>query len=191
MPLLACETFLFPEDLLGTSDESEAEAEIALEPWWALYTLSRNEKALMRKLRARELRFYCPVVRRCHHAAGGGRRTSHVPLFSNYVFLQGDEMARYAAVCTGHVSRYMPIQDAGAFVRQMRAIHRMIDAGVPVDLEHRLVPGRWVRITNGPLKGIEGEIRQARNRMQFVVNVAFLGQGVSTIVEGWDLEPVL
>src|SRR5690242_13814622 len=124
MPLLAKEIYTWPVDLLGSFALDQADPEFATPPstegfpdaageapWWALYTFARREKALMRKLLADDQHFCCPVACKLHRNRQGATRRAYVPVFSNYVFLRGDEVARYKAVCTGDVSRYLPVPD--------------------------------------------------------------------------------
>src|SRR5262245_8177416 len=90
MPPLSREPNLFPAELfqpeyLGLHTDWK---------WTALYTHSRREKELMRRLYGMGISFYCPVVAQRRRAPSGRVRVSHIPLFSNYVFLYGDEMAR-------------------------------------------------------------------------------------------------
>lgn len=178
MPVLALEPYLHPVDLLDQEP-------LADETWWALYTLARNEKSLMRKLCRQQRHYYCPVIGRRGRATA---RVAHLPLFSNYVFLCGTELDRYAAVCTGHVANCLPIPDAAQFVAQMRSIQRMIDGGLDLELVPQFETGAAIRVKTGPLKGLEGWVTKHRSRYRFVVNVDFLQQGASTIIDGWDLE---
>jgi len=187
MPLLAKETYVYPPDLLDACDEM-FDSPWTGHTWWALYTLARNEKVLMRKLAAQERSFYCPVIEKRHRTGRSTVRRSWLPLFSNYVFLRGDETDRYAAVCTGHVSSVLPIHDPRLFIEQMRAIQQLIQAGVPLDVEPSLTVGAYVRIKSGPLKGLRGQIAQLRGGSRFIVNVEFLQKGASTLVDGWELE---
>src|SRR5690606_16295364 len=52
MPILPSEPDLFPPELLD-----EPQLETASVPWWAMYTMARREKELMRRLRALEIGF--------------------------------------------------------------------------------------------------------------------------------------
>ena len=90
MPLLKQETDLFPCDLF---DQTLA----TTESWWVMYTMSRQEKKLMRQLERLEIPFYGPTIARRYRAANGRLRTSIEPLFNNYVFVCGKEAARYLA----------------------------------------------------------------------------------------------
>ena len=189
MPLLAKETYLFPPDLLGSDDQFRPSALEDDRPWWTLYTLARNEKSLMRKLLIEERRFYCPVIAK-RRRIGSSVRTSYQPLFPSYVFLQGGEEDRHRAVCTGLVSRCLPIMERRRFVEQMRSIQLMIDSGLPLEPELRLRVGARVRVTSGPLKGLAGQIVKSRGQRRFIVTVEFLQQGASTVLDDWELEQI-
>ena len=119
MPLLKQETDLFPNDLFELTQATS-------EPWWVMYTLSRQEKKLMRQLERLEIPFYGPTIARRYRAANGRLRTSIEPLFSNYVFVCGEERARYSAVCTGSVSRWMPVPNPLDLVADLRQIRELI-----------------------------------------------------------------
>jgi transcription antitermination factor NusG len=142
----------------------------------------------MRALAAQERAFYCPVIEKHHRTSTGGVRKSFVPLFTNYVFLRGEETDRYSAVCTGHVAASLAIPDPSRFLQQMQSVEQMIHCGVPLELEPQLTVGTYVRIKSGPLKGLRGHIAQLRDRARFIVNVEFLQQGTSTLIDGWELE---
>lgn len=186
MPTLAKEPYLHPVTLLEAPGAAKNADD---KQWWALYTMSRNEKTLMRKLCAQDRSYYCPVVAR-QSTSSRGLRTAYVPLFTNYVFLHGDEADRYAAVCTGHVSKVLPVTEADAFVEQMRSIQRVIDSGLDVELAPRFEIGSRVLVKSGPLKGLLGSVIKTRSKYRFVVHVDFLQQGASTIFDGWELERV-
>ncbi len=61
MPLLKQETDLFPANLLELEEATAS-------PWWAMYTLSRQEKKLMRQLEQLEIPFYSPTISRRYRA---------------------------------------------------------------------------------------------------------------------------
>src|ERR1700730_229246 len=100
MPILAREIDIYPEGLLDRCELGYA----AGAKWWALYSLPRREKELMRRLRRLEISFYTPIVTRPTRSPTGRTRVAHVPLFSNYVFLHGDESDRYRATTTNCIS---------------------------------------------------------------------------------------
>ncbi len=130
MPILKQETDIFPPDLM--------EVQAAADPgdgksWWAMYTRSRREKDLMRRLIKLNVPFYSPMIAQRHRSPNGRLRTSYSPLFSNYVFVCGDESDRYNALTTGCISRDIVVNDPQALIRDLREIHELINTGADLD----------------------------------------------------------
>jgi len=186
MPILQREPDIFPDDLL---DQVEPCGEYTA-PWWALYTVSRREKQLMRRLRQMEIPFFGPVIERRTRSASGRVRISNVPLFAGYVFLRGDEEARYRALTTNCVSRTLPVPDPVTLVNDLRQIRQMIAADMPLTPEARLQPGMRVRVRSGPLIGLEGVVLSRRGQQRLLVAVEFLQQGASALLEDFVVERI-
>ena len=186
MPILARESDIFPEQLL---DPPIGET-VAAAPWWALYTLPRREKELMRRLRALELPFYGPVIEQRKRSPRGRIRKSYVPLFSSYVFLRGGEPERYRAMTTNCVSRCLPVSDGERLADDLRQIRRLILADVPLTPESRIQAGAQVRVRSGPLAGVEGVVVRRQNKERLLVAVRFLQQGASLLLEDFQVEAI-
>ena len=66
MPILPREPDIYPaellDDALGATTDSS---------WWAMYTMARREKELMRRLRAMEISYYAPLVHKRSRSPGG------------------------------------------------------------------------------------------------------------------------
>lgn len=186
MPILTPQTDLYPTDLFereSLGDESEV-------GWWALYTMSRREKHLMRQLVQLEVPFYCPIIPKRNRSPGGRIRTSYLPLFANYVFLYGDDQQRYQAMTTNCVARHTRVVAGGELTRDLRRIYELIQAGVPLTAESRLEAGDLVRVRSGPFRGYEGYIIRREGQRRLLVAVNFLQQGASFALEDCELEPV-
>ena len=67
--------------------------------WHVLHTRSRQEKSLARTLHAAGIEYYLPVVDRVRFY-GHRKRTVTVPLFSNYLFVNGPLEVAYFATST-------------------------------------------------------------------------------------------
>ncbi|RMF40123.1 MAG: antitermination protein NusG [Planctomycetota bacterium] len=183
MPLLKREPDLFPEDLLDNPASEE-------KPWWALYTLSRQEKKLARLLYEQQIPFYAPVIERRYRSRGGRLRTSYEPLFPNYVFVCGDNEVRYNAVCTGCVSRHVPILQTQELVQDLRQIRDLIAMDAPLSPERRLEPGQRVRIRTGAFAGYEGIIVRREKEIRLLVYVRFMEQGVSVAIDDCQADAI-
>ncbi len=183
MPLLKQETDLFPGNLLD-------DAEFSASSWWVMYTLSRQEKKLMRQLEALAIPFYGPTIARRYRAPNGRLRTSIEPLFSNYVFVCGEETERYKAVCTGSISRWMPVTEPTTLLTDLRQIRDLIATDAPLAPEARIEAGQRVRVRSGPFKGFEGTVLRRENQIRLLVSVRYMGQGASVALDDCQLDAI-
>lgn len=176
MPILSPELSIYPNNLLDDASSIHCS-------WWAMYTLPRHEKKLMRSLVDLEVAFYAPVIKRRYRSPNGRLRTSYQPLFPSYIFVCGDEEQRYNAVSTGCVSRWLPIPNVQELVLDLKQIQSLIDRDMPLSPESRLQPGQRVRIRNGVFAGYEGVIVRREKEVRLQVSVRFMEQGVSVLLE--------
>ncbi len=186
MPILPREPDIFPDDLL----DEDRQAELAEAAWWALYTLPRREKDLMRRLRALRIRHYGPMICRRTRSPNGRARTSWVPLFGGYVFVQGAEQDRYTAMTTNCVSRCLEVPDGQRLAHDLHQIRRLIDSGAPLSPEARIEPGDRVRVRSGSLVGLEGVVVKRRGTARLLVLVEFLQRGASVELEDFQVEGI-
>ena len=191
MPILARESDIFPEQLLEPAEGLSAEGGLAeAGPWWALYTLPRREKDLMRRLRSLQVPFYSPIIETRRQSPQGRIRKSYLPLFAGYVFLCGNVEQRYRAMTTNCVSRCLVVPDAKRLVDDLRQIRRLILADVPLTPESRIQPGTPVRVRSGSLMGVEGVVVRRENQRRLLVAVRFLQQGASLLLDDFQVEAI-
>ena len=209
MPILSAEPDCFPDDMFAhvvTEENVDAEPvyggwsceeevpplrhPLAEQPWWLMYTHSRQEKQLLRYLRAAEVAHYGPMIPKRQRSPAGRMRTSYVPLFSNYVFVMGDDEDRYQAVCSGCVAKVAPITEVEQLVQDLRQIHSLVTMGVPLTIESKIEAGEQVRVRNGVFKGYEGTVIRREGETRLLVAVRFMEQGVSVHLEDCQLEAV-
>ncbi len=194
MPILKQQPSLYPSTLLEESTDldvvhEEVDTFESPRSWWAVYTRSRREKSLARKLYANEVPFYLPLVPH-EHVYRGRKVKSFIPLFSNYLFLFGSEDERVAALTTNCVSRMLPVVDKAVLFHDLLNLHKLIDVGAPMTVEQRLQPGRPVRIKAGAMKGVEGVVLERRGGNRLLVSVNYIQQGVSMAIEDYMLETI-
>jgi transcriptional antiterminator RfaH len=185
MPILPLEPFIYPDNLLTGPDEGTS----GPGQWWVLHTRPRAEKALARKFLSRGLSFFLPLHER-QLRVRGRLKSSYLPLFTSYLFLHGDDQARIHALETNQVVQTLPVPDQKRLRFDLVHVYHLICTGAPLTPEDRLLPGTPVKVSRGPLAGLEGKIiRQAKNLRVFV-EVQFLQRGVSVEIESWMLEAV-
>jgi hypothetical protein len=184
MPILAAETSIYPDNLLDDFGQTSPNRY-----WWAVHTLSRQEKSLARQLLGHGIPFYLPLVAK-DNLIRGRRVRSWIPLFGGYVFLFGDESERVKGLATKRVSRILPVSDQNRLKYDLGQIQRLIAADAPLTVERRLTSGRSVRIKKGPMAGLEGTVLSRRATTRLLVAVTFLQQGVSVELDDFLLEPI-
>ena len=188
MPILAREPDLFPADLFDRApwtNDTESEKH-----WWALYTRSRCEKELMRRLRGFEIPHFGPLIEKRNRSPSGRISTSYVPLFSNYVFLYGDAEQRLQALTTNCISRDLVVTDSLQLIDDLRQLRRLIETGAPITPEAKLEAGARVRVKSGPLLGQEGVVVQRRGERHLLVAVRFLQQGATVQIDDCLVEKI-
>lgn len=185
MPVLDCQSSIYPEGLLDCSVESSTDR-----CWWAIYTKARQEKALARELYAYQVPFYLPLIAK-RMIYRGRRIKSQLPLFTGYLFLCGSDEERLRTLSTNRVSQMLPVHDPVALVRDLRQVRKLIESDAPLSIEDRLQPGRRVRIHAGPFMGLEGTIQARRGGYRLIVAVHFLQRGVSLDLDDAAVEALL
>jgi transcription antitermination factor NusG len=184
MPILKQEDDLFPADLF----DNKSLLEDTSKSWWCIYTMSRREKDLMRKLQEKKVAHYGPMIPKRYRSPNGRLRTSYIPLFPNYVFLFGNEEDRYVAMTTNCISKCNPIEDPDRLIADLRQIHNVVKAGVPLTPEARLQPGDRVKVKTGPFAGYEGNVIRREGKTRLLLSLRFLEQGVSMEMDEGLLE---
>lgn len=181
MPILGEEPDIFPATLL---------VEPSSDPWWVVYTRSRQEKQLMRKLRGVQVGHYCPLIARRSRSPAGRVRTSYLPLFTNYLFVQAPSELRIKVLETNCVSRILDVTDPSLLIHDLQQIHNLILTGAAVSPEDRIEAGTRIRVKSGPFKGYEGYVVQRHGKTTLIVDVRFMNQGASVEIEDCQLEPI-
>lgn len=186
MPILGKEPDLYPTDLLSNEQIYAAEDH----QWYCIYTVSRREKDLMRKLFAQKIPFYGPVVTKRYRSPSGRLRTSFVPLFPNYVFMCGTDDDRYQAMTSNCISKCSVVDDWSQLVDDLRLITNVISAGIAMTPEARLEKGDPVRVKAGHFAGYEGTVIRREGKTRLLLAVHFLEQGVSIAMDEGLIEPL-
>ena len=186
MPILGKENDIYPADLLIDSQHLEDDQAI----WYSVYTISRREKDLMRKLYSQKICFYGPVITKRFRSPGGRMRTSYVPLFPNYVFMLANEDDRYQAMTTNCISQCTPVPDPQQLVEDLQRIANIIAQGEGLTPEARLEAGQPVRVKSGPFAGYEGQVIRREGKTRFLLAVKFLEQGISIAMDEAMIDPL-
>jgi transcription antitermination factor NusG len=192
MPILPAEPDLYPADLWAQDPLAAApdSADLAAPRWWCLHTKPRQEKATARRLRRQRVAYYLPQIVREGRTPGGRKIRSTIPLFVGYLFLRGNDRDRVEALKGNTLVNVLEIPDQPGMDRDLRQIHQMLSSGLAVLPEPTHPVGTNVRITEGPLRGLQGIVVRRERGDKFVALVQFLGQGASVALQDWQVERI-
>jgi len=188
MPILPAEPEFYPADLWDELKPTAGRKPDGV--WWCLHTKPRQEKAAARELRKLELTFYLPQVLKEDRTPQGRKIRSVIPLFTSYLFLHGNPNDRLTAFQGRRLVTVLEIKDQHAIERDLGKIQTMLSSGLPVAPEPSVPLGARVRITTGPLTGVEGTVIRRGKKDQFVAVVRFLGRGAAVDLKDWQVEQV-
>lgn len=187
MPILSRQPDCYPNDLFHTE---QLPSDDLSRHWWLIYTRSRREKELMRRLHSARVPFYGPTIGKRQRSPSGRIRESFVPLFSGYVFMHGSEEERRTALTSNCISTITPVADEDRLFTELAGIARLIATKIPITPEQRLQPGQQVRVASGPLKGQMGIVIDRRGKRRLLVAIDLLQQGASVDLDECDVQPL-
>ena len=170
---------------------TENPTELGVPNWYALYTRSHCEQLVCEQLTAKGLHIFLPRLEVWSQRAGKQRRIA-VPMFPGYLFLR-------------HVmdkQSYIEVRKARGLVRilgtrwdrlsvvsagEIEAIQRVLQTPISILPHPYLREGQRVRITRGPLTGIEGILLQRKpGKGLLILSVDLLQRSVAVEVD-WSI----
>jgi transcription antitermination factor NusG len=154
--------------------------------WFAIQVKSGLELRIGSALNDKGYETFVPTYQ-LHEA---GRVRSDRPLFSGYVFCRFDPLVRAPIVTTPGVIKVVGYgkQPASIEDSEMEAVRRVAASNLFARPHHRAAPGHRVRIAQGPLRGLDGEIARAGEHRYFVVSLSMLQRSIAVEVEPAWLE---
>ncbi|MFH0909800.1 MAG: transcription termination/antitermination NusG family protein [bacterium] len=173
-------------------DEPSAETIVTLPPpdmaWTVVHARPRCEKKIAEYLHLQNLRCYLPLRRKTHRY-GNRERVFMSPLFSGYLFCVLGAGQRSAVAQNRYVANVLNVLDQTKFVAQLRQVEVALAGGQITEVLPFLVSGHRVRVSHGPLRGIEGVIQRVKGRTRVVINVDMIRQAMAVEVDSAMLEP--
>lgn len=152
--------------------------------WHAVQVEWNREKAVADIFQCKKIEQYLPVYR-VRRKWADRQKTVLVPVFTNYVFCRID-MSEYMSVVTSigvigivkNGRNPAPIPE-----KEIADLRQVVDSGLDLSISEGFVPGEAVRITSGPLKGVEGRVIREDSRMQLVVSITAMNRAIRTTID--------
>jgi transcriptional antiterminator RfaH len=160
--------------------------------WFVAHTKSRNEKAFVWEMIENGIPHFLPMTERTIFS-GNRKRRNLIPVFSGYVFVNGDADARYTAMRTGRLCQCIDVKGRDIFVEEIVSLQSALKHSKELEFFPHLTPGRRVRVAKGPMAGVVGTIIQRlegdASTATIVLSVTMLGVGAAVSVEPGLLVP--
>lgn len=158
--------------------------------WYAIRVMSNCERAVVTSLHGKGFDVCLPL---CKQPGRSRQKAKEKALFPGYVFCCFDPELLLPVVTVPHVVAVVgrgrtpePIDRT-----EMRMVQQLAASGVTAESYPHLRTGERVRISKGPLEGVEGFVVREQGRDRLVISVSLLQRSVAAEVErGW-VEPLV
>ena len=166
-------------------------AECLEERWYAAQTYANHEKRVLEQLSQRTVEAYLPLyasVRRWKDR----RVRLDLPLFPGYVFVRLALRDRLRTLQTPGVVRLVGFggQPTALPDQEIDALRQGLARAIRIEPHPYLKVGRRVRVTTGPLQGLEGILARKKNSSRFVISLDLIMRSVAAEIDVAELEPV-
>lgn len=159
--------------------------------WYALYTRHQHEKAVARSLANKGFETFLPLYTVLNRWKDRIKQIS-LPLFPCYVFLRGGMERRLEILTTPGIHALVGSGGRPAVIPQeeIEAVRRVIEKRMSVEPHPFLKCGDWVRVTSGPLEGVEGILIRKKNFFRLIISVELLKVSAAMEVDASMVERV-
>ena len=161
--------------------------------WFAVHVKSRHEFSVSDRLIGVGIEVFLPSVERLSKWKDRNKLV-RFPLFPGYLFVHipKDHRSMLAVLKAKGVVRILgtiPGEPERVPEEQVLSLKKVLEAKMPLDPYPYLKEGQRVRITGGPLAGVEGLLLQKADKHLLFLSVDILQQGVTLTIGASEVEP--
>jgi transcription antitermination factor NusG len=156
--------------------------------WYAVYTRTRHEKSVAEHCLQRGITAFLPLY---HVQRRWKQRLAQVllPLFPSYLFVHVALRDRLRILELPGIVSLVSFNNVPAVVPelQIESLKRAITLG-RVEPHVYVHSGKRIRVTAGPLAGLEGIVVEVKNRVQVIVSFEWMARSVAISLDADDVE---
>ena len=157
--------------------------------WYAIQTRSRREKRVRDQLTAKAITAFLPLWQK------QSRWTDRVklielPLFRGYLFGYFTFQQKFAVLTTVGVTCLVSFNGEPVPIpeEQIEAVRTLVTSQLRYDLHPYLVEGMQVRITHGPLAGVEGILALKKSAARLIIRIELIQWAVAVEIDSTAVE---
>jgi transcription antitermination factor NusG len=140
--------------------------------WHVVYTRPQSERKVASSIEEMGMESYLPlhkVIRRWSDR----RKKMEIPLFPNYVFVKVDRVKRMSLYNIKELVNFVAIDKKPVIIaeKEIVTIKRVLGEEVMVSSEEYFQEGVIVRMTHGPLAGLEGLVVKKNSNARLVIKI--------------------
>ena len=159
--------------------------------WYAVFTLSQNERSAARYLDSCQIESFVPTCESIRVWKNRQRVKIVKALFPTYMFVKIRDGEQSVVLQSPGVRRLVgnhkgPVQLPEEEIEFLRS--RLCRQNIEPYCD--LVIGERVRVKYGPMQGVEGVLVRKTNRLRFVITLQLINQSAAIEVSADDLEPL-
>ena len=175
------------------SDVSARVCGLALEPqisrWYAAYTYPRHEKFVSKQLEDRGIESFLPVYRSVRRWKDR-RKEIELVLFPSYVFVRIPLADRFRVLGLPGLVRLVSFngQPASLPEREIEGLRNGLEGGLFAEPHPYLQVGRRVRVSRGPMAGLEGVLIRKKDKFRIVILLEAIMHSVALEIDSADVD---
>ncbi|MFA6126979.1 MAG: UpxY family transcription antiterminator [Bacteroidales bacterium] len=160
--------------------------------WFALYTMSRQEKVVHSDLTEDGFESYLPLLR-TKRKWSDRLKWIDEPMFRGYVFVRVSNKEYYKILQHRAVLKYIAFGGKPSVIpdHHMEALMRALSENLDFEItSDRFKPGQVVLVTAGPMCGCSGEILKYSGKKRLLVRIGDIGYSMMVEMPAGCLETV-
>lgn len=159
--------------------------------WYALYTCPRHEKCVAQQIEQRSIACFLPLYRSTRRWKDR-RKVLELALFPGYVFVRLAPENRLRVLQLPGAVRLVSFngQPAALPESEIEQLRDRLARGGRFEPHPYLHVGRRVRVTAGPMQGLEGIVVRRKDRCRVVFSLDLIMRSVAVEIDECDVEPV-
>jgi transcription antitermination factor NusG len=158
--------------------------------WFAAYTSPRHEKKVSQQMARRGIQNFLPLYKSIRRWKDR-RKELELPIFPGYLFVRMALRERVSVLQVPGVVQLVSFQGRPAPLpdSEIEMLQRQVAQDGRLQPHPFLTVGRRVRVTNGPMTGMEGILARKKDTLRVVLSIELIQRAVAVEVDLTDIEP--